>query len=331
VVDGNTITFNINSGGEISYSVRAPGGSCGEGPAAFSGSISGPGGCDGAIGGAASAFCSNALLLADLGDCGAELEAGWFLMPACDTYFDVGSAGLSVTLATGNPDACACRDPGAGGSGVLADVESDLLFADNEVGSPGAAFIITIDGLDRGQDYVLKSFHHRQGEGESPIAGVEVTGATNVAAPAEIIQSEDIMVNPAVISFTADGPEVSIRYISPPADGPAPQQVIVNGFTLEEASAGGVGQFLRADANADGNRDLSDGVFILNFLFVGGATPTCMRAADTNDSGGLDITDGSFIFNHLFLGGPQPPEPFASCAADTTPDALTCDAHAACP
>jgi hypothetical protein len=62
-------------------------------------------------------------------------------------------------------------------------------------------------------------------------------------------------------------------------------------------------EFSRGDATADGRRDLSDGVFILNHLFLGTDAPTCLASADTDDSGVLDLTDGSYLFNHLFLGG----------------------------
>ncbi len=55
------------------------------------------------------------------------------------------------------------------------------------------------------------------------------------------------------------------------------------------------------------NPQLTDGIFVLNFLFQGGPTPGCMEACDTNASGDLNLTDGVYIFGYLFLGGPPPP------------------------
>jgi hypothetical protein len=88
--------------------------------------------------------------------------------------------------------------------------------------------------------------------------------------------------------------------------------------------------FLRGDADGDGVRNITDGVFVLNYLFIGGKTPPCLDAADTNDSGDLNITDGVFILNFLFLGGRAPPSPFIDCGEDPTPDLLDCAVPPAC-
>ena len=46
------------------------------------------------------------------------------------------------------------------------------------------------------------------------------------------------------------------------------------------------GHFLRGDATADGNLNLTDAVFTLNHLFLGGPAPDCADAADADDNGG---------------------------------------------
>jgi len=84
---------------------------------------------------------------------------------------------------------------------------------------------------------------------------------------------------------------------------------------------GSLGQFRRGDANRDNTVDLSDGIFILNFLFSDGNDPQCLDAADVNDTGDVDISDPIAAFNFLFLGGDSPPLPGAfECGADPTPD-----------
>jgi hypothetical protein len=81
--------------------------------------------------------------------------------------------------------------------------------------------------------------------------------------------------------------------------------------------------FKRGDANDDCNVDLSDGVYVLTFLFNGGPAPVCRDAADANDTAVIDITDAIYIFGFLFLGGPSPPEPGPNVAGiDPTPDEL---------
>ena len=89
-------------------------------------------------------------------------------------------------------------------------------------------------------------------------------------------------------------------------------------------------RFIRGDSNSDSAVDLSDGVFVLNFLFLGGTRPDCMKSADTNDTNEIDLTDGIFLFSHLFLGGNTPPPPFVDCGEDPTPDELSCDAFPIC-
>jgi hypothetical protein len=88
-------------------------------------------------------------------------------------------------------------------------------------------------------------------------------------------------------------------------------------------------RFVRGDANADGRVDLSDGIFIIGFLFLGSGRPSCLKAADADASGRLELTDTIFLLNRLFRGGPPPPPPFPSCG-DHTGAALSCEAFPPC-
>ncbi len=93
---------------------------------------------------------------------------------------------------------------------------------------------------------------------------------------------------------------------------------------------GNVPQFRRGDANADGDLNLTDAIFILGALFLGEAAPTCADAADTDDSGEVNVTDAVLLLNHLFSGGPAPAAPFAECGVDSTLDELSCDSFPSC-
>ena len=91
------------------------------------------------------------------------------------------------------------------------------------------------------------------------------------------------------------------------------------------------GRFRRGDVTGDGSVDLTDGVAVLNALFLGGSPLSCQDAADANDSGELDLTDGVLVLNFLFLGqGPPAPPGPGVCGSDPTADGLTCDSHPAC-
>jgi hypothetical protein len=92
------------------------------------------------------------------------------------------------------------------------------------------------------------------------------------------------------------------------------------GFDYEEI----VGTlFLRGDANNDDSVDLSDGVAILNDLFIGiNASAPCDDALDANDTGDVDLSDGVYVLNFLFQGGPPPRAPFPDAGEDPTLDDL---------
>ena len=104
--------------------------------------------------------------------------------------------------------------------------------------------------------------------------------------------------------------------------------VVLEIWRVGDAEPGG---FRRGDTDGVGGINLTDGVFLLNFLFLGGPTPPCADAADANDDGVLNITTGVFVFNWLFLGGPLPPAPGpGACGPDPTPDDLGCDNYENC-
>jgi hypothetical protein len=90
------------------------------------------------------------------------------------------------------------------------------------------------------------------------------------------------------------------------------------------------GFFRRADANSDGNVDISDPVSVLRWLGLGAAAPPCLKAADSNDDGQIDLSDPIWTLSYLFLGGRPPPTPFAECGFDPTDDSLSCDEFTAC-
>ena len=88
--------------------------------------------------------------------------------------------------------------------------------------------------------------------------------------------------------------------------------------------------FKRGDANADGERNARDAVFILTYLFGVGEELSCVKSADANDSRKIDITDPVYLLNFLFAGGPQPAEPLGECGFDPTIDELSCESFEAC-
>jgi hypothetical protein len=65
----------------------------------------------------------------------------------------------------------------------------------------------------------------------------------------------------------------------------------------------------RGDVNipgGDGTVDVSDIVFLLNYLFVHGPTPDPYSEGDVTCDGVIDISDVVFLLNYLFIHGPAP-------------------------
>jgi hypothetical protein len=80
--------------------------------------------------------------------------------------------------------------------------------------------------------------------------------------------------------------------------------------------------FIRGDADSDQTVDISDAVRIFLWLFGGERIVNCPDALDVDDSGGVDVTDGISLLSFLFLGGPQPAPPYLSPGRDPTVDQL---------
>jgi hypothetical protein len=122
--------------------------------------------------------------------------------------------------------------------------------------------------------------------------------------------------------------------------------VLAHGSTPEEDSFGPNWSFTtitartsfhRGDPDSSGTTDISDGIAIFAFLFLGGAAPECQESADVNNDGLADISDGIVILQFLFLGGepPAPPGPPTSpCGIDPDPAGsaadLGCEAYGGC-
>ena len=70
--------------------------------------------------------------------------------------------------------------------------------------------------------------------------------------------------------------------------------------------------------------ELTDAIFLLNFLFSGGPQGPCEDASDTNDDGLLDISDAVYLLLFLFTGGDPPPPPFPDPDLDPTVDDMIC-------
>ncbi len=88
--------------------------------------------------------------------------------------------------------------------------------------------------------------------------------------------------------------------------------------------------FKRGDANADSILDISDAIYTMIAIFLGGPPSTCQDAADTNDDGMVDISDAISGLMAVFGETGLPAPPFADCGTDPTTDGLDCASYAPC-
>lgn len=95
----------------------------------------------------------------------------------------------------------------------------------------------------------------------------------------------------------------------------------------------GAPQFIRGDSDDSGIVNLTDTIFILNFLFLGGELLTCFDSSDADDNGIVQLTDGIFLLNYLFSRGRAPPAPYPRCGRDSEDfvDQLSCESFPGCP
>ena len=89
--------------------------------------------------------------------------------------------------------------------------------------------------------------------------------------------------------------------------------------------------FIRGDANTSSKVDISDGIHILGYLFLGSPTALdCEEAADIDANGAINIGDPIFLLSYLFNGGIPPEPPFPGCGTSPAPRGLDCASSPAC-
>ena len=101
------------------------------------------------------------------------------------------------------------------------------------------------------------------------------------------------------------------RMPSVAATGPEREFVVVWQSFQEESLTSGEGVYARlfkaplpGDVNGDGQVDVSDVFYLINYLFAGGPDP--LGPANANGDGAVDVADVFYLINFLFAGG-QPP------------------------
>ena len=60
------------------------------------------------------------------------------------------------------------------------------------------------------------------------------------------------------------------------------------------------------DVDGDGSVTVADVVFLINYIFIGGAAPQPLFLGDVDCSGSINIADCVYLIKYIFSGGPEP-------------------------
>ena len=106
------------------------------------------------------------------------------------------------------------------------------------------------------------------------------------------------------ISAYADtNPSVQIRY-----ELDSDEYLHLGGWNIDDFALIGIAKYISGDANNDEKLNVSDVIYLINYLFKGGAEPVPVEAGDANCDGHNNVSDVIFLINYLFKGGPAPCE-----------------------
>jgi hypothetical protein len=64
--------------------------------------------------------------------------------------------------------------------------------------------------------------------------------------------------------------------------------------------------YIPGDANGDRDINVSDVVYLINYLFIGGPAPKILESGDPNTDDEINVADIVYLVNYLFIGGPEP-------------------------
>lgn len=136
------------------------------------------------------------------------------------------------------------------------------------------------------------------------------------------------------------GTLIPVRFVDDAASSPpAYNMASVNGQAeLAGLTDGGIQvscmqiEYRRGDTNEDSNITITDVIFLIEWLFLGGPVSGCERTGDVNADGILDVVDIVYFLNALFLSGAPIAAPYPGCGMDTFASGIPCNTYmGSCP
>lgn len=290
LVEGNTITFNINEEGILNYSLKVPKGFCDE--IHLNGTISSDS-CEGVVDGFSTIPCVGAEFefIRSEGRC-------VYLGIRSSVPFKGGEIGFTYDS---NRMKLASIEPGADFAGHSGDILSNF-----DAGGHCSGFGTSLKGavvswLNGGIGSVIPA-----GEYEILKICFDVPD-TNEGGFCSALDFVNCLGTPGA-SF--------LNKLTDETNSSVPAKTLKG----QVCSLGD--PFRRGDADSNGIFDITDPIFILGCQFIGTECPSCPDSADVNDDNQVDLTDAILLLSWRFLGGIPPEAPLDVCGYDRTEDDL---------
>jgi hypothetical protein len=112
---------------------------------------------------------------------------------------------------------------------------------------------------------------------------------------------------------------VNLRFIDWPSQtgfsDPQGNLIGVVGQAYDSAATAFLGGYVKilvpvdGDANGDKTVNISDAVYLINYIFKSGPAPDPLEAGDANCDGNVNIADAVYLITYIFNGGPPPCTP----------------------
>lgn len=177
-------------------------------------------------------------------------------------------------------------------------IASDSIVVTSSAGTP-APILSAVDPQVFGPGATVRL------TGTSFVAGLQVFFGSLPASAITFDPGTDPGTILATVPAAPDGP-VTVTVRNPDGRSSNGIQATVRSSTI----------FVRGDVSIDGVVDLSDVLRLVFHLYLGADIP-CQDAADTNNNEVLDVADAIFLLNYLYRGGAAPQSPFPSPGEDT--------------
>lgn len=199
------------------------------------------------------------------------------------------------------------------------------IWADDSIGS------FTLGFVSHSQYLTWSSFSHEgsvmpgnwtwpapyiSADADSILVGaIDLSGVTNAIYPRGLIGTLYLHVDPEIPNSSDWDIDTSriggsgVFILSIVHNGPPAWAVAITPEVLQCGTADvHISSPPCGDANSDGTPNITDAVFLIQWIFAGGPGPDPESLGDSNCDGTTNITDAVYLIQWIFAGGPAPCE-----------------------